>query len=83
MGKLTISMAIFNSYVKLPEGNIPVGHPCGTWDMALAQPPGLTKEATLATARFFGGFGVPPATRKPPYYRASAVTLKGYSNRLD
>ena len=22
MGKLTISMAIFNSYVKLPEGNI-------------------------------------------------------------
>jgi hypothetical protein len=22
MGKLTISMAIFNSYVKLPEGNL-------------------------------------------------------------
>ena len=22
MGKLTISMAVFNSYVKLPEGNV-------------------------------------------------------------
>ena len=26
MGKLTISMAIFNSYIKLPEGNL-----CGFW----------------------------------------------------
>ena len=24
MGKLTISMAIFNSYVKLPEGKCPI-----------------------------------------------------------
>ena len=32
MGKITISMAIFNSYVKLPEGNIYVyskTHPNG------------------------------------------------------
>jgi len=25
MGKLTISMAIFNSYVKLPEGKVQLG----------------------------------------------------------
>jgi hypothetical protein len=36
MGKLTISMAIFNSYVKLPEGSLPwcvferLGHQCNT-----------------------------------------------------
>ena len=30
MGKSTISMAIFNSYVKLPEGN-------QQWDLAAAQ----------------------------------------------
>ena len=43
MGKLTISMAIFNSYVKLPEGTVdgktaavgmPIGHfeALGLWD---------------------------------------------------
>ena len=26
MGQLTISMAIFNSYVSLPEGNIDIDH---------------------------------------------------------
>ena len=26
MGKLTISMGIFNGYVELPEGNLPMKH---------------------------------------------------------
>jgi hypothetical protein len=39
MGKLTISMAIFNSYVKLPEGmnmiEYGMNHPCYRIDTAI------------------------------------------------
>ena len=78
MGKLTISMAIFNSYVSLPEGNLGFSHPTARWCHPNCIH--LTMDTTISQKNTDGKSG--EDNLKPPQFIPQVVHIYIYTHHL-